>query len=67
MVLDVANNVNFYNRRLLGFDIAITENGPLIVEVNANRPGICELYQIARKDMPLRESFEKMLEDAMSC
>lgn len=62
MVLEVANHINFYNRRLLGFDIAITENGPIIVEVNANRPGICELYQIARKDTPLKAKFENMLE-----
>lgn len=63
MVLGVANSIDFYNRRLLGFDIAITENGPIIVEVNANRPGICELYQIARKDTPLKVEFENMLEN----
>ena len=63
MVLEMANNIDFYNRRLLGFDIAISSNGPLIVEVNANRPGICELFQIARKDTPLKAEFESMLED----
>lgn len=62
MVLEVADNINFFNRRLLGFDIAISKDGPLIVEVNANRPGICALYQIARKDTPLKAKFENMLE-----
>lgn len=62
MVLDIANNIDFYGRKLLGFDVAITENGPIVIEVNANRPGICELYQIARKDTPLKESFEKMFD-----
>lgn len=62
MVLELANSIDFYGRRLLGFDVAITENGPVIVEVNANRPGICELYQIARKDTPLKSEFEDLLE-----
>ena len=63
MVIEMANSIDFYHRRLLGFDIAITENGPLVVEVNANRPGVCELYQIARKDTPLKNHFEEMLAD----
>lgn len=61
MVLEMANNIDFYNRKLLGFDIAIAENSPLVVEVNANRPGISQLYQIARKDIPLKYEFEKQL------
>lgn len=63
LVLGMANNINFYNRRLLGFDIAITENGPLVVEVNANRPCICGLYQTARKSTPLKEEFERMMKE----
>jgi len=61
MVLEMANKIDFYNRRLLGFDVAITESGPVIVEVNAHRPCICALYQIARKDTPLKREFEDML------
>lgn len=58
LVLDIANNVDFYGRKLLGFDIAISKNGPIVIEVNANRPDI-SLWQIPLKHIPLRPIFEK--------
>lgn len=64
LVLEISNKVDFYGRRLLGFDIAISEKGPVVIEVNANRPGISELWQIPLKHLPLRNEFEKMLKDS---
>ncbi len=61
LVLEISNNVDFYGRHLLGFDIAISDRGPVVIEVNANRPGISELWQIPLKHTPLRELFEKNL------
>ncbi len=61
MVIEIAKTVNFYNRRLLAFDIAITNMGPSIVEVNTTRPGISGLWQTALKDTPLKTNFENML------
>lgn len=63
LVLEISNNVDFYGRRLLGFDIAISENGPVVIEVNANRPGISDLWQIPLKHKPLRKVFEKELSE----
>ena len=61
LVLEISNKVDFYGRRLLGFDIAISEKGPVVIEVNANRPGISDLWQIPLKHLPLRNEFEKIL------
>ncbi|OWV21558.1 hypothetical protein B7982_10620 [Fibrobacter sp. UWB2] len=63
-VLEISNKVDFYGRALLGFDIAISEKGPILIEVNANRPGISELWQIPLKYKPLRNEFEKILKDS---
>lgn len=64
MVLEMSNNIDFYGRRLIGFDVAITNEGPVIVEVNANRPDITDLLQTACKDIPMKSYIENIfLED----
>lgn len=65
LVLEISNNVDFCGRRLLGLDIAISEKGPVVIEVNTNRPGISDLWQIPLKHTPLREQFEKNLKDCI--
>ena len=60
MVLEISNNIDFYGRKLIGFDVAITDNGPVIVEVNANRPDITDLLQTACKDMPMKSYIENI-------
>lgn len=63
LVHKISNNVDFYGRHLLGFDIAISEKGPVVIEVNANRPCLGGLWQIPLKHKPLRNEFEKILKD----
>lgn len=63
LVVDIANHIDFYGRKLLGFDIAISKNGPVVIEVNANRPGISDLWQIPLKNTPLRPLFENHLSE----
>ena len=62
-VLDIAKNVNFYNRRLLGIDIAITEKGPVLIEVNTDRPGISHLWQTACKSTPVKPLLNELLRE----
>lgn len=63
MVIDITNDVDFYKRRLLGFDIAISEKGPVLVEANINRPGFGALWQTSCKDIPLKPVLDKMLKE----
>ena len=62
LVLKISSDVDFYERRILGFDVAITENGPELIEVNTCRPGLM-IWQIAHKTEPLRAKFMQMLEE----
>ena len=63
LVLKVSKEVDFYNRRLLGFDIAFSDKGPEIIEVNATRPGMGELWQIACKPTPIKKELDSLLEE----
>lgn len=63
LVLDISSQNDFYNRRLLGIDIAISEKGPDLIEVNTTRPGMTHLWQVACKSMPVKPVLDKMLKE----
>lgn len=62
-VLDMSRNLDFFGHRLVGYDIAITNYGPLLIEVNIDRPGISNVWQTACKDTPLKPVIEEMFKE----
>lgn len=63
MALEIVNNVNFHDRRLFGLDICFSIHGPVLIEVNANRPDISGLWQTPLKHIALRPIFEEMIKE----
>lgn len=63
LVIDIASKVNFYDRRLLGIDIALSEKGPDLIEVNTTLPGMTHLWQVACKSTPVKPLLEEMLKE----
>ena len=62
-VLDMSKELDFFGHRLVGYDIAITNDGPLLIEVNIDRPGISNVWQTACKDTPLKPVIEEMFKE----
>ena len=63
LVIDMSNELDLYGHRLIGYDIAITSSGPLLIEANHLRPGISNVWQTACKDTPLKPVIEEMFKE----
>lgn len=61
LALEIVNKINFHDRKLFGLDICFSNKGPMLIKVNASRPGMPDLWQTPLKNIPLRLIFKRML------